>query len=979
MNGDTNDRRDESPGTARRIDRLGALVTLCLVSLTASALGADAKKKLTYEDDVLPVFRARCANCHNMDKAKADLNVMSYQGITQGSSSGEVLSPGDPGASKLYQVMAHQAEPKMPPSGKVPDAELEVVRRWIEGGLIEKSGAQAKASKKPKVDLSLAAAPTGKPSEPIPLPAGLLLEPVLHTAKSGAIPALAANPWAPMIAVAGPGQVVLYQSDSLDILGVLPFPEGQANVLKFSRGGRLLLAGGGLAGKLGKVIVWDIATGQRTAEVGEEFDAVLAADISADQSFIALGGPGKLVKVYSTKTGEIVHTIKKHTDWVTSIEFSPDCVLLASGDRAGNLVVWETLTGREFYSLLGHKAQITDLAWRDDSNALASGSEDGTIRVWEMFNGTQVAAWNAHGGVLSVRFAHDGRLVSCGRDRATVLWEVSGKAVRSFEATSDLALRAAISHDGARIFTGDWMGEVRAYAAADGKRLGTITANPPTLAERIQSEQAFLAAAPAKVAAATTAASTASAAAKSAADLLAAAQKSADPLLARQKASEAEATARVKSQAALKALVDKLRADQAAKEKLANEVAAKAAQATAAVAAATGKLKVALADSAARAADAKNRTEVLAAVLSTSQSADAKVLEAKTAVEKATQAAFSAVDSARRAQTEVQSTATAEAKAKADASQAANEVQAARKALADAEASLKRLDADTAAAQTALNTAKSAADAATKALAARAAEAKTAASAADKAKVDLESLQKDIADARARLSRWTVGLARANLAKAQEELAEIEARRDQLAASVKAGQEASAKAKAELAAAVELRAGGPARLKDLEQALINARSVVASATGTAGFANSYATQKEAFVKDFAPVVEKIKQQAAASAGNATLAEAAASAQKTLDHLAADAKAARVIASAQSKTLADATARGATLEQQVARLRAEIESKTKSVPALEQTVKGLAEKLVADQKALADLAAPIAAAKAKVAELSATATKLASAK
>ena len=54
-------------------------------------------------------------------------------------------------------------------------------------------------------------------------------------------------------------------------------------MLKFSRNGGLLLAGGGRGGQSGKVVVWDVKTGKRIFEVGNEPDAVLAADISADQ------------------------------------------------------------------------------------------------------------------------------------------------------------------------------------------------------------------------------------------------------------------------------------------------------------------------------------------------------------------------------------------------------------------------------------------------------------------------------------------------------------------------------------------------------------------------------------------------------------------------------------------------------------------------------------------------------------------------
>jgi len=46
-------------------------------------------------------------------------------------------------------------------------------------------------------------------------------------------------------AVGGQNQIILYNTDNLECLGVLPFTEGIPYVLKFSRNGSVLLAGGG--------------------------------------------------------------------------------------------------------------------------------------------------------------------------------------------------------------------------------------------------------------------------------------------------------------------------------------------------------------------------------------------------------------------------------------------------------------------------------------------------------------------------------------------------------------------------------------------------------------------------------------------------------------------------------------------------------------------------------------------------------------
>jgi hypothetical protein len=466
------------------------LLFLAAPMFPSPASGGDAKKpvkKVTYEEHVLPVLRDKCFGCHNPDKKRGGLVVSSYGTLMAGGSSGAVINAGDPDGSRLYKLVSHQEEPNMPPkSPRIPEAELQTIRQWIAGGALENAGSKAAAPNKPKHEIGLASVVKGKPAGLPPMPPAKLGPAAgVHPPRPNAITALAASPWAPLVAVAGEHQVLLYNSDTLALLGALPFPEGIPYVLKFSRNGSLLLAGGGMGAKAGQVVVWSVTTGERIITVGDEADIVLAADISADQTQIALGGPSKVVRLYSTKDGGLVREIKKHTDWVTALEYSPDGVLLATGDRNGGLFVWEAFTGREYFSLRGHSASITDVSWRIDSNVLASASEDTTVRLWEMENGTQIKSWGAHGGgALAVRYAADGLLVSCGRDRTVKTWDQNGAQQRAFEAFPDVALRVAFSHDRQRLIGGDWTGQVRVWATADGKRLGDLSANPPVSTAR---------------------------------------------------------------------------------------------------------------------------------------------------------------------------------------------------------------------------------------------------------------------------------------------------------------------------------------------------------------------------------------------------------------------------------------------------------------------------------------------------------------
>ena len=329
---------------------------IIFVALAALQLPLGAQKKVTYVDDVRPLLQRYCGNCHNTDRKRADLDVTSYNTLMAGSSSGEVVQSGDAGDSTLYLLVSHQLEPYMPPrQPRMPEKNLAILKAWIEGGLLETSGSKARAAKKSGVNLALSAPVTGKPDGPPPMPGDVLLDPVIVTERPGTINALAHSPWAPLVAIAGQKQVVLYDTSTLKLRGILPFPEGDPKSIRFSRNGRFLLVGGGKDASLGLAALYDITTGRRVTRVGAEPDAVLTADITSDQTLIAVGGPDRLVKVFSIATGEKIYQIKKHTDWVTAVGFSADSVLMATGDRGGNLRVWEAQDGARFYDLRGHR------------------------------------------------------------------------------------------------------------------------------------------------------------------------------------------------------------------------------------------------------------------------------------------------------------------------------------------------------------------------------------------------------------------------------------------------------------------------------------------------------------------------------------------------------------------------------------------------------------------------------------------------
>lgn len=466
----------------------GASLVVVLMATTA----LHAAEKVTFEQHVKLIFREHCQACHSQDDASAGLALDGYDVTLAGGASGEVLASGDVDGSRLWKLINMEEEPVMPPGGdKIPADQLKTIRAWIEGGLLKDAGSKPKPSAKPAI-AEVATDSSGKPQGEPAMPTGLFRQPVVTADTPGPVLSLAASRWAPVVATPWQRQVSFYHTETRALLGVIPYVEGAPQVVRFSRDGSLLLVAGGRHGGLGNAALYDVKSGARLATLGDELDIVLAADISADKSLVAIGGPKKKVRVYRTADGELAYELGKHTDWITALAFSPDGKLIATADRAAGVRTWDAAEGHERNDLRGHKASITALAWRADSAVLASASEDGTVRLWDS-SGKPIKSINAHGGgALSVALAADGRLVTTGRDQKVKLWKPDGAPLADLGKMRDTTLAAVFDHSGKRVIACDYSGDVRVLEIASKKTLGALPPNPKTLQQQLAGIEAAI-------------------------------------------------------------------------------------------------------------------------------------------------------------------------------------------------------------------------------------------------------------------------------------------------------------------------------------------------------------------------------------------------------------------------------------------------------------------------------------------------------
>lgn len=132
-----------------RLTGEGFIATLGVLALTIlvwgravpapsqSAPTAQKSGEELFVEQIQPLFEKQCKVCHSGEMAQSGLDVSSRTGLLKGGGRGPAIVPGDPKASLLYKLVAHEIEPGMPPGGQDSQLPKDLVARiaaWIQAG-----------------------------------------------------------------------------------------------------------------------------------------------------------------------------------------------------------------------------------------------------------------------------------------------------------------------------------------------------------------------------------------------------------------------------------------------------------------------------------------------------------------------------------------------------------------------------------------------------------------------------------------------------------------------------------------------------------------------------------------------------------------------------------------------------------------------------------------------------------------------------
>ena len=123
------------------MQRLNATVfALCTIGIAGQLFGQEPEftdQQLEFfEAKVRPILVKHCYECHgpDADEFSGSLSLASRKDILKGGDSGPAVVPGKPDESLLIDSISYEDLYEMPPAGKMPDKDIEVLTKWVEMG-----------------------------------------------------------------------------------------------------------------------------------------------------------------------------------------------------------------------------------------------------------------------------------------------------------------------------------------------------------------------------------------------------------------------------------------------------------------------------------------------------------------------------------------------------------------------------------------------------------------------------------------------------------------------------------------------------------------------------------------------------------------------------------------------------------------------------------------------------------------------------
>ena len=255
-------------------------------------------EKISYFEDIRPLFQEKCQGCHQPAKAKGDYVMTDVAKLLSGGETGAAVVAHKPKESFLVeQITPVDGEVEMPPKDDpFTGAQIALIEKWIVEGAVDDTPANAKQ----RYDQDH--------------PPVYAVPPVITS--------LDYSPDGKLLAVAGFHEVLLHKGDGTGLVARLVGLSERIESVSFSPDGKRLLVAGGLPGRMGEIQIWDVA--KRELEMSKPVgpDTAYGASWSPDGKLVSFGLPDNTVRAIDATSGKQVLLMGGHSDWVLDTDFS---------------------------------------------------------------------------------------------------------------------------------------------------------------------------------------------------------------------------------------------------------------------------------------------------------------------------------------------------------------------------------------------------------------------------------------------------------------------------------------------------------------------------------------------------------------------------------------------------------------------------------------------------------------------------------
>ena len=433
------------------------LILLCALGVSVVNLAAQEKAEAPSFGKVYELLAKNCTSCHNPKEMKGELDLESHAALMKGGESGPAVVAGKPAESLLLQVLEHRKKPFMPPpkkAKKLADAEIALVRAWIEAG-----------------------AKNLPPGETLPrIVAVPKIAPKVAPRK--AIQAVAYETKSKLLALARLGEIELRSAETRAVVRTLTGHPGPVNAVAFSADGATLVAAGGEPGVAGEVRFWNVADGKLVRTIRGHQDAIYALALAPDGRSFATGSYDHEILLWDKEKEQPIRAFHGHNEAVMSLEFRADGRILASASADRTVKLWDVATGERRDTLGESTKALNAVAFSPDGKLVAAGGVDNRIRIWtvgadakEGTNPIRSSSFAHEGAILRLAWSADGKtIVSSADDRTAKLWNAPAMTPKLvLEAQSDWPTALAFALDGKAVAVGRLDGSFEIYDAATGK------------------------------------------------------------------------------------------------------------------------------------------------------------------------------------------------------------------------------------------------------------------------------------------------------------------------------------------------------------------------------------------------------------------------------------------------------------------------------------------------------------------------------